>query len=79
MAARLDKATAEKEQLELHAMKNFNEILEMRKEAQAIEEEILRLETPNIVENLYWQKRITSHSDLQSCFKNIKCKKKNDF
>lgn len=34
-------------------MKNFNEILEMRKEAQAIEEEILRLETPNIVENLY--------------------------
>lgn len=42
LAAQLDKASAEKEQLELHAMKNFNDIFEMRKEAQAIEEEILR-------------------------------------
>jgi hypothetical protein len=42
LATQLDKASAEQEQLELHAMKNFNDILEMRKEAQAIEEEILR-------------------------------------
>nr|XP_034339330.1 citron Rho-interacting kinase-like isoform X2 [Crassostrea gigas] len=50
LAAQLDKTSAENEQLELHAMKNFNEILEMRKEAQAIEEEILRCQVEELQE-----------------------------
>ncbi|XP_056008615.1 citron Rho-interacting kinase-like isoform X2 [Ostrea edulis] len=50
LAAQLDKASAEKEQLELHAMKNFNDIFEMRKEAQAIEEEILRCQVEELQE-----------------------------